>query len=97
MSVPDLLTSIAEVTIPEADLGNPQKLKTLKDIVLANRGDLHLILRLKSLLSGETVVRCGNNFKIVYNDSVFKQVGWLFGVNCIKRSNRCYPLHTTQS
>ncbi len=37
---------------------------------------------------GETVVQCGANFKIADKDSVFKQVEWLFGVNCIKRSNR---------
>ncbi len=87
-AVPNLLTSAAEVTIPETDFCNPDKLRTLKDIVLANRGDLHLILRLKSPHHGETVVQCGSNFKIADKDSVFKQVEWLFGMNCIKRSNR---------
>ena len=87
-AVPEILTSAAEVTIKEHDLSNPEKLKTLKEIALANRGDLHLILRLKSPRYGEVIVQCGSNYKIADKDSVFKQVEWLFGVNCIKRSNR---------
>ena len=88
VDVPDLLTSTAEVTIPESDLKNYNKLQAFKEIALANRGDLHLILRLMSPRFGEVIVHCGANYKLVNKDSVFKQVESLFGQNCIKRSNR---------
>ncbi len=88
VDVPDLLTSTAEVTIPESDLKNYNKFQAFKEIALANRGDLHLILRLMSPRFGEVIVHCGANYKLVNKDSVFKQVESLFGQNCIKRSNR---------
>ncbi len=86
--VPEQQTSAVEVTIPESDLDNLDKLKSLKDIALANRGKLDLILRLMSPRFGEVITRCGSNYKIADEDSIFKQVENLFGENCIKRSNR---------
>lgn len=59
-------------SVKDENITNPDKLRTLKDIVLANRGNLHLILRLKSTRYGETVGQCGANFKIADKDSVFK-------------------------
>lgn len=86
--VPKLLTSAAEVTIPEADIDNLEKLNALKEIALANEGDLQIVLRLTSQRFGEVIAHCGANYKIINEDSVFKQVENLFGENCIKRSNR---------
>ena len=86
--VPKLLTSAAEVTIPESDIDNLEKLNALKEIALANSGDLQVILRLMSQRFGEVIAHCGANYKIINEDSVFKQVENLFGKNCIKRSNR---------
>lgn len=90
-TVSDEQTSAVEVTIPESKLDDIDKLKTLQEIVLANKGELHLILRLMSPRFGEVITRCSSKYKIVDNDSVFKQVENLFGENCIKRSNRTKP------
>ena len=86
--VPEQQTSAVEVTIPESDLDNLDKLKSLKDIALANRGKLDLILRLMSPRFGEVITQCGSTYKIADAASIFKQVEDLFGENCIKRSNR---------
>ena len=86
--VPEQQTSAVEVTIPESDLDNLDKLKSLKDIARANRGKLDLILRLMSPRFGEVITQCGSNYKIADADSIFKQVEDLFGENCIKKSNR---------
>ena len=96
-TVPEQQTSAVEVIIRESDLDNLNKLKTLKEIALANKGDLHLILRLMSPRFGEVIARCGLNYKITDNDSVFKQVENLFGENCIKRSNRTKPKNGNRS
>ncbi len=81
-------TSAVEVTIPAADLDNMYKLNALREIALANKGDLHLILRLMSARFGEVIVRCGLEYKITNDDAIFEQVENLFGKNSIKRSNR---------
>ena len=86
--VPEQQTSAVEVTIPESDLDNLDKLKSLKDIALSNRGKLDLVLRLMSPRFGEVITQCGSKYKITDADSIFKQVEDLFGENCIKRSNR---------
>ena len=86
--VPEQLTSAAEVTIPESDINNLDKLIALKEIVQANSGDLHLILRYIKPRHGEVIMRCGSNYKIADQDTTFAQVESLFGQNCIKRSNR---------
>lgn len=84
-------TTSAEVTIPESDINNLDKIKALKEIALNNKGKLHLILRLMSPRFGEIIARCGANYNIADEDVVFKKVEDLFGENCIKRSNRTKP------
>ena len=96
-TVSEQQTSAIEVTISESDLDNLDKLKTLKDIALANKGELHLILRLMSPRFGEVITRCGSNYKITDKEDVFKQVENLFGENCIKRSNRTKPKNGNRS
>lgn len=96
-TVSEQQTSAIEVTISESDLDNLDKLKTLKDIALANKGELHLILRLISPRFGEVITRCGSNYKITDKEDVFKQVENLFGENCIKRSNRTKPKNGNRS
>ena len=90
-TVSEQQTTAVEVTIPESDLDNLEKLKSLKEIALANRGELHLVFRLMSPRFGEVITLCGSNFKIADKQDVFKQVENLFGENCIKRSNRTKP------
>ena len=54
-------TSALEVTIPESDVENVEKLERLQAIARANKGDLDLILRLMSPRYGEVIARCGKN------------------------------------
>ena len=96
-TVAEQQTSAVEVTIAESDLDNLEKLKSLKEIALANKGELHLILRLMSPRFGEVITRCGSNYKITDKEDVFKQVENLFGENCIKRSNRTKPKNGNRS
>ncbi|MDE0087878.1 MAG: DNA polymerase III subunit alpha [Candidatus Poribacteria bacterium] len=96
-TVAEQQTSAIEVTIAESDLDNLEKLKSLKEIALANKGELHLILRLMSPRFGEVITRCGSNYKITDKEDVFKQVENLFGENCIKRSNRTKPKNGNRS
>ncbi len=84
-------TSTVEVTIQESDLENHDKLKSLKEIALANRGKLDLVLRLMTPRFGEVIMRCNSNYKISDSESVFSQVEDLYGEDCIKRSNRTKP------
>ncbi len=86
--VPQEQTSTVEVTIQESDLDNLEKLKSLKEIALANKGKLDLVLRLITTQFGEVITRCSSNYKISDTDSVFSQVEDLFEADCIKRSNR---------
>ncbi len=86
--VQEQLTSAVEVAISEADIDNLDKLNALREIALANKGKLHLILRLTTQRFGEVVVKCGLDFKIANDDAVFEQVEDLFGKDSIKRSNR---------
>ena len=91
LDVADVLeqkTSAVEVRIPEADLDNLDKLNALREIVLVNKGDLHLILRLLSASFGEVILQCRFEYKIANDDTVFKQVENLFGENCVRLSNR---------
>ncbi len=89
--VPEQQTSTVEVTIQESDLANLEKLKSLKEIALANRGKLDLVLRLMTPRFGEVITRCSSNYKISDTDAVFSQVEDLFEEDCIKRSNRTKP------
>ncbi len=84
-------TSTVEVSIQESDLENQDKLKSLKNIALANRGNLDLVLRLMTPRFGEVIARCSSQYKISDSETVFSQVTDLYGENCIKRSNRTKP------
>ncbi len=81
-------TSALEVTIPESDLENTEKLAALQKIASANRGQNDLILRLMSPRYGEVIARCGRKYNVAYIPQVIEEVEKLFGANCIKPSNR---------
>ena len=87
-SVSEQQTSALEVTIPESDLENTQKLEALQKIARANKGDHDLILRLMSPRYGEVIARCGEKYNVAYKPQVIEQVEGLFGAGCIKPSNR---------
>jgi DNA polymerase-3 subunit alpha len=87
-SVAEQQTSALEVTIPEADLENTEKLEALQEIARANKGDHDLILRLMSSRYGEVIARCAQKYNIAYEPQIIEQVEELFGEDCIKPSNR---------
>ena len=87
-AVPVQQTSALEVTIPESDIENVEKLERLQKIARANKGDLDLILRLMSPRYGEVIARCDKAYNITDAPTVIEQVEGLFGENCIKPSNR---------
>ena len=87
-SVTEQQTSALEVTIPESDIENTEKLKALQKIAAANKGNLDLILRLMSPRYGEVIAKCGKAYNITDTPTVIEQVEGLFGENCIKPSNR---------
>ena len=87
-SVAEQQTSALEVTIPETDLENTEKLEALQEIARANRGDHDLILRLMSPRYGEVIARCAQKYNVAYKPQIIEQVEGLFGENCIKPSNR---------
>ena len=87
-SVAEQQTSALEVTIPETDLENTEKLKALQEIARANKGDHDLILRLMSSRYGEVIARCDRKYNVAYKPQIIEQVERLFGENCIKPSNR---------
>ncbi len=86
-SVSEQQTSALEVTIPESDVENVEKLERLKEIVRANKGDLDLILRLISPHYGEVIARCAQKYSVAYAPQVIEQVEELFGENSVKPSN----------
>ncbi len=81
-------TSALEVTIPESDVENVEKLEKLQEIARANKGDLDLILRLTSPRYGEVIARCAQKYSLANEPQVIEQVERLFGENCVKPSNR---------
>ena len=87
-SVADQQTSALEVTIPESDLENTEKLEALQEIARANKGKHDLILRLMSPRYGEVIARCGRKYNVAYKPQMIEQIEGLFGENCIKPSNR---------
>ena len=87
-SVSEQQTSALEVTIPESDLEDTQKLEALQKIARANKGNLDLILRLMSPHYGEVIARCDRKYKVANEPQVIEQVEQLFGENSAKRSNR---------
>ncbi len=87
-AVSDQQTSALEVTIPESDVENVEKLQRLQEIARANRGDLDLILRLISPRYGEVIARCSQKYSVAYAPQVVEQVEGLFGENSVKPSNR---------
>ena len=86
-SVSEQQTSALEVTIPESDVENVEKLERLQEIVRANKGDLDLILRLISPRYGEVIARCAQKYSVAYAPQVIEQVEELFGENSVKPSN----------
>ena len=87
-SVAEQQTSALEVTIPETDLENTEKLEALQKIARANKGEHDLILRLMSSRYGEVIARCARKYNVAYKPQIIEQVEELFGENCIKPSNR---------
>ena len=87
-AVPEQQTSALEVTIPESDIENAEKLKALQEIVAANKGNLDLILRLMSSHYGEVIARCDRKYNVAHEPQVIEQVEKLFGENSVKPSNR---------
>ena len=87
-SVTEQQTSALEVTIPESDIENTEKLEALQEIARANKGDHDLILRLISPRYGEVIARCAQKYNVAYKPKIIEQVEGLFGENCIKPSNR---------
>ena len=87
-SVREQQTSALEVTIPESDVENVEKLEKLQEIARANKGDLDLILRLMSPRYGEVIARCAQKYSLANEPQVIEQVERLFGENCVKPSNR---------
>ena len=81
-------TSALEVTIPESDVENVEKLEKLQEIARANKGDLDLILRLTSPRYGEVIARCAQKYSLANEPQIIEQVERLFGENCVKPSNR---------
>lgn len=90
-TVAEQQTCAVEVLISDSDIENLEKMKTFREIVAANKGNLDLVLRLMSPQFGEVIARCGSKYKITKADSVFEQVENLFGENSIKCSNRTKP------
>ncbi len=86
-------TSAIEVTIPESDVDNVQKLEALQNIARNNKGDNDLILHLISSRYGEVVAQCSSDYSIDYAPQVIKQIEDLFGQDCIKPSNRTIRHH----
>ena len=87
-SVREKQTSALEVTIPETDIENTEKLEALQKIARANRGQNDLILRLMTPRYGEIIARCAQKYNVAYKPQVIKEIEQLFGENCIKPSNR---------
>ena len=87
-SVTEQQTSALEVTIPETDIDNMEKIETLQKIALANKGDLDLILRLTSHRFGEVIAQCSGKYNVANKPQIIEEVEQLFGTNCIKPSNR---------
>jgi len=90
-------TSALEVTIPEADLENSEKLQALHEIARANSGELDLILRLSSSRYGQVIARCSQKYNVAYKPQIIEQVEQLFGENCIKPSNRTLRVNKGRS
>ena len=87
-SVTEQQTSALEVTIPESDVENAEKLKALQKIAAAHKGNLDLILRLMSSRYGEVIARCDRKYSVAHEPQVIEQVEKLFGENSVKPSNR---------
>ena len=87
-SVTEQQTSALEVTIPESDIEDTEKLKALQKIAAANKGNLDLILRLMSPHYGEVIARCDRKYNVAHEPQIIEQVEKLFGENSVKPSNR---------
>ena len=86
--VVEKMTSAVEVTIPETDIDNSEKIDALQKLCLHNRGNYDLILRLMSPKYGEVIAQCNARYNIPYEPQLVSQIENLFGDNCAKPSNR---------
>ena len=82
------MTSAVEVTIPETDIDNQEKINALQKICLQNRGDYDLVLRLMKPRYGEVIAQCSSRYNICYQPKLVSQIEALFGNDCVNPSNR---------
>ncbi len=86
--VVDKMTSAVEVTIPESDINEKEKIGALKDLCLQNSGKCDLILHLMSPKYGEVIAKCDDRYSIPFQPKLISQIEELFGSNSVKPSNR---------
>ncbi len=86
--VVERLTSAVEVTVPEADVANQEKMERLLAICNQHDGDNDLILRLPYPRYGEVVAQCSPKYNVSYEPELVAEVEALFGNDSVKRSNR---------
>jgi DNA polymerase-3 subunit alpha len=80
--------SAVEVTIPEADIANQEKMERLRAICNKHGGDNDLILRLAYPRYGEVIAQCSPKYNVSYEPTLVAEVEALFGHDSIKPSNR---------
>ena len=80
--------SAVEVTIPEADIANQEKMEALQAICSQHSGDNDLILKLAYPRYGEVVAQCSPKYNVSYEPTLVAEVEALFGDNSVKPSNR---------
>jgi DNA polymerase-3 subunit alpha len=80
--------SAVEVTIPEADIANQEKMEALQAICNKHGGDNDLILKLAYPRYGEVIAQCSPKYNVAYEPALVAEVEALFGYNSIKPSNR---------
>ncbi|MCZ6677626.1 MAG: DNA polymerase III subunit alpha [Candidatus Poribacteria bacterium] len=84
----DRLTSAVEISIPEADIDNLDKIHELQQVCLQHRGEYDLILRFTAPKYGEVIAQSSSRYNLSYDDEVISEIEALFGSNCVKTSNR---------
>ena len=81
-------TSAVEVTIPEADIANQEKMDALLTICSQHGGDNDLILKLPYPRYGEVIAQCSPKYSVAFEPALVTEVEALFGYDSIKPSNR---------
>ena len=84
----DRLTSTVEVTIPQADTTDQEKIGALREVCLQHRGEHDLMLRLVNSKYGEIIAQCSSRYNVAYEPDLVAEVEALLGENSIKPSNR---------